>query len=47
MRIFKFDPVKVQPLDVARHDYDEFFVEKVLGHKDDFRKVSILAFEVR
>jgi hypothetical protein len=47
MRIFNFDPLKVQPLDVARHDYDEFFVEKVLRHKGDFRKVSTLTFEVR
>jgi hypothetical protein len=47
LRIFKFNPQKVNPLDVARHDYDEFFVEKVLAHEGDFRKVSTLLFQVR
>jgi hypothetical protein len=47
MMIFNFDPLKVQPLDVARHYYDEFFVEKVLRHEGDFRKVSTLTLEVR
>jgi hypothetical protein len=47
MRIFHFDPLKVSPLDVARRDYDEFFVEKIVDHKGDFRKVSTLTFKVR
>jgi hypothetical protein len=47
LRIFKFNPQKVNPLDVARHDYDEFFVEKVLAHEGDFQKVSTLYFQVR
>ena len=29
MKQFLFDPLRVDPLDVARHDYMEFFVETV------------------
>lgn len=47
MRIFRFDPLSVDPLDVARRDYSEFFVEKIIEHKGDFRKVSTLTFKVR
>jgi hypothetical protein len=47
MRIFRFDPLSVNPLDVARRDYSEFFVEKIIEHKGDFRKVSTLTFKVR
>jgi RNase H-like domain found in reverse transcriptase/Reverse transcriptase (RNA-dependent DNA polymerase)/Integrase core domain/Integrase zinc binding domain/Chromo (CHRromatin Organisation MOdifier) domain len=47
MRIFHFDPLAVNPLDIARRDYSEYFVEKILEHKGDFRKVSTLVFKVR
>ena len=47
MRIFRFDPISVNPLDVARRDYSEFFVEKIIEHQGDFRKVSTLTFKVR
>ena len=47
MRIFRFDPFAVNPLDVARRDYSEFFVEKIMDHNGDFRKVSTLTFKVR
>ena len=47
MRIFRFDPSAVTPLDVARRDYSEFFVEKIMDHNGDFRKVSTLTFKVR
>ena len=47
MRIFRFDPISVNPLDVARRDYNEFFVDKIIEHKGDFRKVSTLTFKVR
>ena len=36
MRIFRFNPLKVDPIDIARHDYNEFFVEKILAHEGDF-----------
>jgi hypothetical protein len=47
MRLFHFDPLKVDPLDIARRDLHEFFVDRILDHKGDFRKVSTLTFEVR
>lgn len=47
MRNFKFNPRVTDPLDVARRDYDEYFVEKILAHTGDFRQVSTLRFEVR
>ena len=47
MRIFRFDPLSVNPLDIARRDYSEFFIEKIIQHEGDFRKVSTLTFQVR
>jgi hypothetical protein len=47
MRIFRFDSLSVDPLDIARRDYNEFFVEKIMDHMGDFRKVSTLTFKVR
>ena len=47
MRIFNFDPSKVDPLNVARHDYNEYFIEKILAHEGDFKKVLTLTFLVR
>ena len=47
MRIFRFDSLSVNPLDVARRDYSEFFVEKIIEHKGDFRKVSTPTLKVR
>jgi len=47
MRIFHFDPLAVNPLDIARRDYSEFFVERIIEHNGDFRKVSTLTFKVR
>ena len=47
MRIFRFDPLAVNPLDIARRDNSEFFVEKIIQHEGDFRKVLTLTFKVR
>ena len=47
MRIFRFNPLEVTPLDIARRDHGEYFVEKILAHEGDFRKVSTLTFKVR
>ena len=47
MRTFHFNPSTVDPLDIARRDYDEFFVERILQHEGDFKKVSTLFFLVR
>ena len=47
LRIFNFNPSKVDPLDIARRDSDELYVEKIIRHEGDFRKVSTLKFQVR
>jgi hypothetical protein len=47
MRPFHFIPSKIDPLDVARHDYNEFFVDRILEHRGDFKKMSTLFFLVR
>jgi hypothetical protein len=35
------------PLDIARRDFEEFFVEEVLEHRGDFKYKSGLTFKVR
>ena len=47
MRIFKFNQIVVDPLDIARRDSNEFYIEKILAHLGDFKKVSTLTFRVR
>ena len=47
MKPFVFDPLLVNPQDVARHDYLEFFVEKILAHKGNFRRKASLEFQVK
>ena len=44
---FYFDPLKSNPVDIARRDYLEFFVEEILDHTGDFRKLKSLSFLVR
>jgi hypothetical protein len=44
---FRYDPLQTNPKDVARHDYQEFFVEAVLAHKGDIKRKSTLTFKVR
>ena len=47
MKPFLFDPLVVNPHDVARHDYLAFFVEKILGHRGDLRVRSSISFHVK
>jgi hypothetical protein len=42
MKPFRFDPLKTDPIDIARRDYLEFFVEKVLSMTGDKTKVKTL-----
>ena len=35
MKPFFFNPLATDPLDVARRDYLEFFVEAIVNHKGD------------
>ena len=42
MRPFHFDPSITDPLDIARRDYLEFFVDKVLDHRgSEIRKKEL------
>ena len=34
-RPFNFDPGRVSPVEVARKDNDEFFIEKIISHEDE------------
>ena len=47
MKSFIFNPLNVDPHDVARHDYLEFFVEKILSHRGDLRLRGTLEFHVK
>ena len=46
MKPFLYDPAVTTPLDVARRDYMEFFVEAILDHKGNIKKKSELTFLV-
>ena len=43
MKPFVFDSAVVDPMDVARRDYMEYFVDKILQHRG---KSSSMEFEV-
>jgi transposase InsO family protein len=47
LKDFFFDPSIHDPLDIARKDYLEFFVEKVLAHKGDPRRKKSLEFHIK
>ena len=41
MKTFRFDPLTTNPVDIARRDYLEFFVEKILEMKGDNNRCSL------
>ena len=41
-----FIPMDVDPMDVARRDYMEYFVDKILQHHGNSKKSSFMEFEV-
>jgi Chromo (CHRromatin Organisation MOdifier) domain len=47
MKQFKFDPLRTDPIDVARKDYLEFFIETILAHRVDPKKLSTLELKVK
>jgi hypothetical protein len=47
MKPFVFDPLHTDPMDIARRDYLEFFVEKVLDMAGDPKKVTTLKFLIK
>ena len=46
MKPFVFDPAVVDPLDIARHAYMEYFIDKTLDHRGNIKKRSTLRFHV-
>lgn len=44
---FNFDPAKVDPTDIARRDYLEFFIEDILDMTGNIRTLSTLKFKVK
>jgi transposase InsO family protein len=47
MRPFHFDPSITDPLDIARRDYLEFFIEKVLDHRGYPKRKNSLEFLIQ
>ena len=47
MKPFLFDPALTDPLDVARRDHMEFFVEAILDHRGNIKRKTTLEFYVK
>ena len=47
MKPFVFDSAVTDPLDVARRDHMEFFIEKILDHRGNIKKRTELEFLVK
>jgi hypothetical protein len=47
MKPFIFDPLNENPTDIARREYLEYFIEKILKMAGDVKKVSTLDFKVK
>jgi hypothetical protein len=47
MKPFVFDPLNANPLDIARRDYLEFFIEKILAISGDVKQISTLDFHIK
>ena len=46
MKLFVFDSAVVYPMDVARREYMECFVDEILQHRGNPKKSSSMEFEV-
>jgi len=47
MKTFMFDPLRTDPMDIARRDYLEFFIEKVSDIEGDPKRVTTLKFLIK
>ena len=47
MKQFQFNLLRTKPTDVARKDYLEFFIEKILQRTGDITKLSTLKFKIK
>jgi hypothetical protein len=47
LKPFFYDKDKVDPVDIARRDHLEYFIEKILEFEGDIKRVSTLRFHVK
>ena len=47
LKAFHFNPLRTDPVDIARRDYLEFFMESIVKFKGSFDKLSSLQFLVK
>ena len=47
LKVFNFDPLQVDPLDIARRDYLEFFVEEILIMTGNPKYLHTLKFDIK
>ena len=47
LKIFNYDPSMGLPADTARRDYMEYFVEKVLNHSGDTKKLTTMSSHIK
>ena len=47
LKLFNYDPERVDPVDIARRDHLEHFIEKILQFEGDIKRVSTLKFFVK
>ena len=47
LKPFIYDPAKVDPLEIAMYDTQEYFIEKVLEHRGNIKRLSSMEFLVK
>ena len=47
LKAFHFNPLNTDPIDVARKDYLEFFIESIIKFEGSFDKLNSLRFRVK
>ena len=47
MKQFLFNPMRTDPVDGVREDYLEFFIETILAHQGDPKRLSTTKFRVK
>ena len=47
LKAFHFNPLKTDPVDVARKDYLEFFIESITDLEGSFDKLATLRFRIK
>ena len=47
LKVFHFNPLNTDPVDVARKDYLEFFIESIINFEGSFEKLNSLRFRIK